>query len=154
MFKLFKTPHTRTNQTRKNTTRPSDVVCCDQTYAKSKQGIFKLVMLLGSFLAWMCCATTPYVKVKILKFYHFLQFSATFSQFFWFFFSTFLIIWRKFTRSGVSHGHFIWWCFSLWLPILHWSSSTQFLRLDTTDVESGSLGQLMRLLTYKSSTVT
>jgi len=108
MFKLFKTPHTRTNQTRKNTTRPSDVVCCDQTYAKSKQGIFKLVMLLGSFLAWMCCATTPYVKVKILKFYHFLQFSATFSQFFWFFFQLFLLFEENLPDRGchmaISYG--------------------------------------------------
>lgn len=102
MFKLFKTPHTRTNQTRKNTTRPSDVVCCDQTYAKSKQGIFKLVMLLGSFLAWMCCATTPYVKVKILKFYHFLQFSATFSQFFWFFFNFSYYLKKIYPIGGVT----------------------------------------------------
>ncbi|CAG5103950.1 Oidioi.mRNA.OKI2018_I69.chr1.g1015.t1.cds [Oikopleura dioica] len=50
------------NTRRGNTSRPSDVVCCDQTYAKSKQGIFKLVMLIGSFIAWVCCATTPYVK--------------------------------------------------------------------------------------------
>lgn len=41
-------------------------MCCDATYAKSKQGIFKLVMIILSFIAWLCVACTPYFKVRNL----------------------------------------------------------------------------------------
>lgn len=42
--------------------RTESVMCCDATYAKSKQGIFKLVMIILSFIAWLCVACTPYFK--------------------------------------------------------------------------------------------
>lgn len=45
--------------------RPSPPVqCCDQTYAKSKQGIFKIILLILSNIAWICVACTPYIKVS------------------------------------------------------------------------------------------
>jgi len=58
-------PPTMTNQTRDTQVsrkRPEQVACCDQTYAKSKQGIFKVVLIILSFIAWICVACTPYVK--------------------------------------------------------------------------------------------
>ena len=39
-------------------------VCFDTRYAKSKQGIFKVIQWIISFIAWICIACTPYTKVR------------------------------------------------------------------------------------------
>ena len=39
------------------------VACCDTAYAKSQQGLFKLGMIILSFITWVTLAFTPYYKV-------------------------------------------------------------------------------------------
>ena len=40
------------------------VVCFDGRYAKSKQGIAKLIQMITTFIAWVCVASTPYASVS------------------------------------------------------------------------------------------
>jgi len=51
-----------TKNTQVSRKRAARVECCDKTYAKSKQGIFKIVLILLSSIAWICVACTPYIK--------------------------------------------------------------------------------------------
>jgi len=56
-------PSTRiTKATTARSRAQNNNVCFDTRYAKSKQGIFKVIQWIISFIAWICIACTPYTK--------------------------------------------------------------------------------------------
>merc|ERR1712227_789220 len=58
-------PYTKSGYNSKASSRRSNrdnFICFDTRYAKSRQGIFKIVQWIISFIAWICIACTPYMK--------------------------------------------------------------------------------------------
>jgi len=58
-------PYTKSGYSSKASSRRSNrdnFVCFDSRYAKSRQGIFKVVQFIIVMIAWICIACTPYMK--------------------------------------------------------------------------------------------